>query len=243
MDEVRANLSGLNDPGLQGLGARTKGVPSMLLRDHPLFTHQNARSWPPAWLYCGGFDNTYPRGEVGILKTVFVSAVKPSTLCFLIMEHAGAEYMGELLISDAVFRSEIYEVLLRHCGKTIQEIGEIDLVGRESEHGTPRSTSQPLRHHPLMSYHGVPSWPPTWTWIEGREDKRPKGEVGILRAVLRSKDRINRCFLLMFNEESSYMGCLLFDDEIFCLQIAKLLQAHCNRLIAEIGSIDLAHTL
>ena len=45
------------------------------------------------------------------------------------------------------------------------------------------------------------------------------------------------------NEESSYMGCLLFDDEIFCLQIAKLLQAHCNRLIAEIGSIDLAHTL
>ena len=52
-------------------------------------------------------------------------------------------------------------------------------------------------------------------WIEGREDKHPKGEVGILRAVLRSKDRINRCFLLMFNEESSYMGCLLFDDESF----------------------------
>ena len=136
MDEVRANLSGLNDPGLQGLGARTKGVPSVLLRDHPLLTYRNARSWPPAWLYCGGFDNTHPQGEVGILKTVFVSAVKPSTRCFLIMEHAGAEYMGELLISDAAFCSEIYEVLLRHCGKTIQEIGEIDLVECELEHGT-----------------------------------------------------------------------------------------------------------
>ena len=32
------------------------------------------------------------------------------------------------------------------------------------------------------------------------------------------------------------MGCLLFDDDDFCRQIAKLLQAHCNRLIAEIGA-------
>jgi hypothetical protein len=43
------------------------------------------------------------------------------------MEHAGAEYMGELVISDAAFCLEIYAVLLRHCGKTIQEIGDMDL--------------------------------------------------------------------------------------------------------------------
>jgi hypothetical protein len=98
----------------------------MLLRNHPLLTYQNSRSWPPAWLYRKGFDNTHPQGEVGILKTVFVSSVKPSTRCFLIMEHAGAEYMGELLISDDVFCSEIYAVLFRHCGKTIQEIGGIE---------------------------------------------------------------------------------------------------------------------
>jgi hypothetical protein len=99
----------------------------MLLRDHPLMTYQNSRSWPPVWLYCRGFDDTHPRGEVGILKNVFVSSVKPSTRCFLVMEHAGAEYMGDLSISDAAFCSEIYAVLLRHCGKTIQEIGDIDL--------------------------------------------------------------------------------------------------------------------
>jgi hypothetical protein len=215
----------------------------MLLRDHPLLTHRNACSWPPAWLYCGGFDNTHPHGEVGILKTVFLSVVKSSTRCSLIMEHAGAEYMGELLISDAAFCREIYEVLLRHCGKTIQEIGEIDLVGREPEHSTRKSTPLSLRNHPLMSYQGVPNWPPTWMWIDGREDKHPKGEVGILRTVLRSKDRINKCFLLIFHEESSYMGCLLFDDAIFCRQIAKLLQAYCNRPIAEIGSLDLTFTL
>jgi hypothetical protein len=49
------------------------------------------------------------------------------TICFLIIEHAGAEYMDELFINDATFCSEIYKVLLRHCSKTIQEIGDIDL--------------------------------------------------------------------------------------------------------------------
>jgi hypothetical protein len=99
----------------------------MLFRDHPLLTYQNRRSWPPAWLYCGGFDNTYPQGEVGILKNVFISSVKPSTRCFLIMEHADAEYMGDLYMSDHAFCMQIYEMLVRHCGKTIQEIGDIDL--------------------------------------------------------------------------------------------------------------------
>jgi len=87
----------------------------------------NSRSWPPDWLWRAGFDNTHPRGEVGILKTVFVSSVKPSTSCFLIMDHAGAEYMGELFLGDAAFCSEIYKVLVRHCSKTIQDIGDIDL--------------------------------------------------------------------------------------------------------------------
>jgi hypothetical protein len=99
----------------------------MLLRDHPLMSYRGVPSWPPAWLYCGGFDDTHPQGEVGILKNVFISAAKPSTRCLLIMEHAGAEYMGELQISDTGFCSEIYEVLLRHCGKTLLEIGDIKL--------------------------------------------------------------------------------------------------------------------
>jgi hypothetical protein len=43
------------------------------------------------------------------------------------MEHAGSDYMGTLVVSDAAFCSEIYAGLLRHCGKTIQEIGDIDL--------------------------------------------------------------------------------------------------------------------
>jgi hypothetical protein len=35
--------------------------------------------------------------------------------------------MGDLYMSDHAFCMQIYEMLVRHCGKTIQEIGDIDL--------------------------------------------------------------------------------------------------------------------
>ena len=92
----------------------------MLLRDHPLMSHRGLPSWPPVWSYCGGADDNHPHGEVGILKNVFISSVKSPTRCLLIMEHVAAEYIGDLLISDTAFCSEIYKVLLRHCGQTIR---------------------------------------------------------------------------------------------------------------------------
>jgi hypothetical protein len=101
-----------------------------------------------------------------------------------------------------------------------------------------------LRDHPLMSYKGLPSWPPAWTWIEGPEDKHPTGEIGILRTVLLPKlQRANKCFLLIFYEESLYGGCLLFDDYRFCKQVTQLLQSCRNRSITDIGGLDASHTL
>ena len=49
--------------------------------------------------------------------------------------------------------------------------------------------------------------------------------------------------LYIEHEGSSYIGCLLFDDAIFCCQLVTLLQRHCNRPFAEIGSLDISHTL
>ena len=101
-----------------------------------------------------------------------------------------------------------------------------------------------LRDHPLMSYRGVVNWPPAWVWLDGPKEEHPKGELGILKSVLLSKmDQANRCFLLVCYENSSYLGCLLFDDHSFCSQVVKILQSHCNCSIAEIGSLDLSHTL
>jgi hypothetical protein len=61
-----------------------------------------------------------------------------------------------------------------------------------------------LRNHPLMSYHGVSSWPPVWTWTGGLANKDPEGEIGI--------QPTDRCYLYIEHEGASYVGCLLFDD-------------------------------
>ena len=99
----------------------------MKLRDHPLMTYKGVSSWPPAWLWRGGYASTNPKGEVGILKAVLRFHIQTPDRCFLIMEHCGAEYVGALLLNDPAFCQEIFEVLLVHIGKTIQEIGDIDL--------------------------------------------------------------------------------------------------------------------
>src|SRR5262249_50094249 len=100
----------------------------MLLRDHPLMSYKRNRSWPPRWLRTGGNETTNPKGEVGILKNLIPSTIEPDNRCFLIMEHCGIEYVGALLLSDPAFCREIFGVLLQNRGKTMQEIGSINLA-------------------------------------------------------------------------------------------------------------------
>ena len=101
-----------------------------------------------------------------------------------------------------------------------------------------------LRDHPLLSYRGIPSWPPAWAWIDGPENKNPKGEIGTLIAVKLSLiEPPNKCYLIICDEGSTYMGCLFINDLSFCAQITELLQNHCGHSIRDIGSLDLSHTL
>ena len=106
-----------------------------------------------------------------------------------------------------------------------------------------------LRDHPLMSRFGVPTWPPVWTWVDGPdingpENKFLQGEVGILKWVgLTGIQPPDRCYLYIDHEESSYMGCLLFDDPAFCRYVVKLLDNYSNHPVAEIGSLDVSHML
>ena len=101
-----------------------------------------------------------------------------------------------------------------------------------------------LRDHPLMSYRGVPNWPPAWTWVGGIKKKRAKGEIGILKLIqLSTVLPPDRCYLYIDHEGSLYIGCLLFDEDVFCRQIVNLLQRYRNLPVAEIGSLDLSHML
>jgi hypothetical protein len=99
----------------------------MKLRDHPLMAYKGASSWPPAWLWRGGYETTHPQGEVGILKDVMSSAIELDSRCFLIMEHCGAEYIGALLLGDPIFCRALFTVLVKNCGETIGDIGDIDI--------------------------------------------------------------------------------------------------------------------
>jgi hypothetical protein len=73
-----------------------------------------------------------------------------------------------------------------------------------------------LRDHPLLSYRGVISWPPTWLWGGGDA----VGEVGVLKDVmLCSIKPYEKCFLIMEHEGRKYVGTLLVTDSPFCIEI------------------------
>lgn len=70
------------------------------------------------------------------------------------------------------------------------------------------------------------------------------GEVGTLEELVLPNIRpLDRCFLYIEHEASTYLGCLLIDDEPFCSQLANLLRCYYNHPIAEIGSLDLSYAL
>jgi hypothetical protein len=99
----------------------------MKLRDHPLMYCSDVPSWPPAWLWRDGSDDTKPYGEVGMLREVVLSEIEPPDRCFMIMQHMGAEYIGCFLFENSAFCRKISEILREHCGKPIHEIGDIEL--------------------------------------------------------------------------------------------------------------------
>ena len=125
--------------------------------------------------------------------------------------------------------------------KKLSELKRRVSDGREPEQGR---FPMLLRDHPLFNHRKVPSWPPTWTWVSGLDNKHPLGEIGILRDVLPSRIKpADRCFLYMDFDGASYIGCLLIDDIAFCRQIVELLLANRNETIADIGSLDLSSTV
>jgi hypothetical protein len=82
----------------------------------------------------------------------------------------------------------------------------------------------PLMSYHVMSYHGIRNWPPAWTWIAPPRQTAKGRNRNSNKAFLSKMQPANRCFLLISYEESSYMGCLLFDDATFCKHIGELLQ-------------------
>src|SRR5262245_65889928 len=104
-----------------------------------------------------------------------------------------------------------------------------------------------LRNHPLMSYRGIPNWPPAWIQTGGLQDIATpalQGEIGTLTQVLLSRiGPYKTCYLLIDFKDRSYMGTLLFDDATFCRQVHDLLQQHLGESIRQVGNVDVGYML
>jgi hypothetical protein len=99
----------------------------MKLRDHPLMTYHGLRNWPPSWIWRGGENNRKLRGEVGVLRDVFLSNVEPRARVFLIIEHEANEYVGCVMFSDGTFCNQIHDLLGQHRGRSIAELGSLEV--------------------------------------------------------------------------------------------------------------------
>src|SRR5262245_42478459 len=97
----------------------------MELRDHPLMVYRSIRNWPPIWT-----KKSRPitlRGEIGTLNRVVLTRIEPPKKCFLFIDFNGESYTGTLIFDDASFCRQISDLLRQHSGKSIKDIGDLDL--------------------------------------------------------------------------------------------------------------------
>jgi hypothetical protein len=89
-------------------------------------SHRGLRSWPPLWVGRNSSRRVRREGEIGILTEVKCHDLS-STNLFLFIQHDGEIYMGSLIIDDRAFRNQIHDTLEKCLGRSIQDIGSIDL--------------------------------------------------------------------------------------------------------------------
>jgi hypothetical protein len=66
--------------------------------------------------------------------------------------------------------------------------------------------------------------------------------VGVLTGVT-SDSTHRKCFLYIERENQSYVGALLFEDDMFCWLMCKIISNQLGRKIKDVGDLDLSFTL
>lgn len=93
-------------------------------------SHKGRRNWPPAWVWTGtGLDeqprDEHPSGEVGRLHDIQI--FKADSRLVLLMAYQNAPYIGCLRFDDAATSQRIGAILRRQLGRSIKQIGDLDL--------------------------------------------------------------------------------------------------------------------
>jgi hypothetical protein len=96
--------------------------PSTTLRDHI------SLNWPPVWTKATRNDGADPsRGEIGVLRYVHFSN-STHHKCYLVIEHEGEHFVGTLLFHDPALHDQIANLLRKHIGSSIREIGNLEIA-------------------------------------------------------------------------------------------------------------------
>jgi hypothetical protein len=97
------------------------------LRDHPLMTRKSGfKNWPPAWTTRRLDESTKPTDEIGILEMP-LRPQRFTNRLFLFIVHGGFRYIASMAFDDPAFRDELYRLLKSNIGRSIKEIGDIEL--------------------------------------------------------------------------------------------------------------------
>jgi hypothetical protein len=96
----------------------------MQLRHHPAMRYRGVSNWPPTWTQPDG--TSLSPGEIGILQYVHTNPLL-SGKCFLVIEHEGQRWVGSLIFDNAALCRQISEIIKPHLGRTIEEIGDLDV--------------------------------------------------------------------------------------------------------------------
>jgi len=80
----------------------------------------------PVWTQPKKYGNKTKRGEVGVLTHV-TGNHQITNRCYLVIEYEKERYMGCLLVDEIAFCSAISAVLQNQLGRSIKEIGDLDL--------------------------------------------------------------------------------------------------------------------
>jgi hypothetical protein len=96
------------------------------LREHPLMRYGRLPNWPPVWTQNTRSGVKKLVGEMGVLAYIHARH-GPSNKCYLVIDHEHERYVGTLLFDDQMFCGQICHLLRRHIGRSIQEIGDLEV--------------------------------------------------------------------------------------------------------------------
>jgi hypothetical protein len=84
------------------------------------------KTWPPLWTTTHHDQNDKPTGEIGTLEQVIVHELLDNKI-FLFILFQSFRYMGFMSFDDLAFCSQIHTLLKANIGRSLKEIGDVDL--------------------------------------------------------------------------------------------------------------------